>query len=503
MQALRYILGIAVLALGGVAGLSLWEVLGGDGTADDVRLTIFFENVEGLAPGAHVRHRGVPVGEVRRIQLAPGGEHAEVACALRSGVRQTLVSTSRFWIVRPRFTGIQRGASGLDTLIKDSYISYESPSGHAPPLASGAKVIGLSAPPDADSLALLGDRSPGDLEVTVLLTESQGLEPGSPVRYRGCAVGRVTSVRLAADQGAVEVTARIEKRYRGAVRDRTEFWVGRPELSAHWLSGVAVEDLGTLVAGVYLAFHNVNAEKTSPAPDGARFLGSVERPKFAWPAPSVERAEASVPREASADPLLRAVVAVHLSFTERDWFSPDDRFVRDAPGVAFLSQGGLGVVLVARSAVDPRAIVDERSPEIRDERLRVEFGDGSVHEAGPLWVDAESDLAIVQVVAPLEVFSDAPPIRFVTRESLVGPVEILTREATSTFARVPATVDTGFNLSGLVLESEVGLVVRDQAVIGFVVRKSTTIGPVLVPLDRVPASLRPASSAESGASSEW
>lgn len=491
MQILRYAVGLVVLALGALGGSYLWALLADEGDTDDMRITIFFENVDGLAPGADVRHRGVRVGEVRRVQLGPGGSHAEVACTLQAGVRQTLLSSSRFWIVRPRFSGIQRGATGLDTLIKDSYVSYESPPGHAPPLANGAKVVGLLAPPDAGSLAGLGERSPGDLEVAVYLAESGGLEAGSLVRYRGVPVGRVTAIRLLPDHSAVEVTARIEQRHRSAVRDRTEFWVGRPELSAHWFSGLAVEDLGTLLGGEYLSFYTRSESRSIPAPDGARFVGSIERPKFRWAAPELaEIASQTAPRPAG-DPLGSALATVHLSFTETDWLTPNDHFVRRSPATVFLTRGGLGVALAPRAAVDALANVNERSPSIRDERLRVEFGDGSVHEAGQLWVDLDSGLAVVQVVAPLDRFPESPPLEFTSPAELPGAVEVLVPGSGSDLERSRAVISERLEVSGMVLEADVGLLVRDQRIIGFIARRPGDARPVAIPLDSLPEALRP------------
>ena len=78
--------------------------------------------------------------------------------------------------------------------------------------------IGLSEPPVVEAVEV------GDLEIIVQATQRGGLRRGAPVTYRQVPVGRVMSVGLASDGGAVEARIYIQKAYAPLVRERTRFF---------------------------------------------------------------------------------------------------------------------------------------------------------------------------------------------------------------------------------------------------------------------------------------
>jgi paraquat-inducible protein B len=103
---------------------------------------------------------------------------------------------TRFWIVSPRFLGLTQGATGLDTLIRDAYISFTTPDGENPQLPSGSQVIGNERPPSNADVGLEPFER-GDLAMTLLVPENHDLAPGARVLFRGVPTGELRGARLA------------------------------------------------------------------------------------------------------------------------------------------------------------------------------------------------------------------------------------------------------------------------------------------------------------------
>src|SRR5690606_25877991 len=127
MTRLRYLVGLATLVGAALAGWWLIDLLRADGHEGLYTLRLEFRDVRGLRAGADVKHRGVPVGSVRRIELREDGERAVVDAVLEPAAARLVRYGSKFWIVTPRFLGLAQGATGLDTLIRDAYVSFLTP----------------------------------------------------------------------------------------------------------------------------------------------------------------------------------------------------------------------------------------------------------------------------------------------------------------------------------------------------------------------------------------
>lgn len=92
-----------------------------------------------------------------------------------------------------------------------------------------------------------------DLVFRVQLTDAGGLEAGAYVRHHGVVVGEVRTVELSPNLYGVVVEVAVRRRYRAAVRERSQFWVVRPRFE-----GLArgVRGLDTLIRSPYLVFEN-------------------------------------------------------------------------------------------------------------------------------------------------------------------------------------------------------------------------------------------------------
>jgi hypothetical protein len=192
----------------------------------------------GLKVGDEVRYRGIPVGEVRAIELDRAGGGIRVTAALRAPAAQLARGGSRFWVVRPQL-GLSR-VGGLETLVGPRYLAVLP--GNGP---RRRNFVGLAAPPVVER------QDPGDLEVILTTSARGGLCRGAPVTFRQVTVGTVLSVGLTSDGGAVEARVHVDKAYAQLIRQGTRFWdVGGVEATMG-ITGMTlqVESLEALLTG--------------------------------------------------------------------------------------------------------------------------------------------------------------------------------------------------------------------------------------------------------------
>ena len=192
----------------------------------------------GLKVGDEVRYRGIPVGEVRAIELDRASGGIRVTAALRAQAARLARGGSRFWVVRPQLGLSQVG--GLETLVGPRYLAVLPGDG-----PRRRNFVGLAAPPVVER------QEPGDLEVILTTSARGGLRRGAPVTFRQVTVGRVLSVGLTSDGGAVEARIHVDKAYAQLIRQGTRFWdVGGVEATMG-ITGMTLqmESLEALLAG--------------------------------------------------------------------------------------------------------------------------------------------------------------------------------------------------------------------------------------------------------------
>lgn len=423
MHRLRYLLGLLTLLAAALGGLWLQRALRNLDEQPGVALQVEFREARGLRPGAIVRHRGVAVGVVRAVALSPDGDKAVVQVLIEPAAAAHACVGSAFWIVTPRFGGLADGLSGLDTLVRDAYVAFATPSPRGSPLPPGSLITGRERPPtDSESLE---PASHGDLLMTLLVPENHGLRPGSPVVHRGVATGDVRSVALAADGSHVEVALRIAREHRATVTDKAVFWIARPQLSGALLSGFTVQDAASLLSP-FVGYH-VEPGAGVLVPDGHRAAAAANRPDFELapvPASAVKSARAVAKPATGNDGVV--VVRVVYAAVEKDTFSPDDDIRRAGSGLLYVDRSGRAVVITARSLVDASYTEPDGygEPEIADEQIKVVLPGGAVLRAGRVWVDPDaSDLAalVLDGAPPDLVGTAADRLAFAADLDLVSP----------------------------------------------------------------------------------
>ena len=87
-------------------------------------------------------------------------------------------------------------------------------------------------------------------EITLYMDSAEGIEVNNTViRVLNVEMGRITKIRLRADQKGVELTARLTADAKNMMRKDTQFWIVKPRIDQSGISG-----LNTLVSGAYIAF---------------------------------------------------------------------------------------------------------------------------------------------------------------------------------------------------------------------------------------------------------
>ncbi|MGH8012611.1 MAG: intermembrane transport protein PqiB, partial [Candidatus Binataceae bacterium] len=85
-------------------------------------------------------------------------------------------------------------------------------------------------------------------KITITFSSAEGLEAGkTKIRYKGVAVGALTSIRLSTDHRRVVAIVQMAPKTESFLLEDTRFWIVSPRIS-----GANVTGLGTLISGAYV-----------------------------------------------------------------------------------------------------------------------------------------------------------------------------------------------------------------------------------------------------------
>ncbi len=195
----------------------------------------------GLKVGDAMRHKGIVVGEVRGVELAPNLDGVWIDVELDDLARGLARGGSRFWIVRPHLALDE--VSGLETVVGARYLAT-LPGPEGAPFQR--QFVAL------DEAPVVGELEPSGLEVQLESPERHGIVAGAPIIYRGIRVGTVLSVGLASDASQVDMRAYVGPEYAALVRANSRFWEwGGLEVGVGWTGGfrLEMESLRSLLVG--------------------------------------------------------------------------------------------------------------------------------------------------------------------------------------------------------------------------------------------------------------
>ncbi|MFO1076581.1 MAG: MlaD family protein [Planctomycetota bacterium] len=492
MHRVRYFVGVLTLVAVVAGAFWLVHLLRRYDDEPGVLVQVEFKDVRGLRTGADVRFRGVHAGTVREVRIADGGQKAVVRAILDPAAAVHARLDSVFWIVTPRFAGLTSGVSGLDTLVRDAYLAFQTAGSNGSPLAAGSLITGSERPPSAGESDSLDEVEHGDLLMQLLLPENHGLRPGSAVTFRGVRTGEVRDVTLAADGTHVVARVRIDRAHRQTVTDKAQFWVARPQLSGALFTGFTVNDVGALLAP-FISYYG-DAGKGVPVEDGFRAVALAERPDIVV-AP-VPGAAVRWPEPVDGPPAADGIVLVRIVYaaTERDTWSPDDPVHAESTGVFYLDRAGRPVVVTARSGVDGNYTEHDAfgmAPDIDNEQIQIVLPTGSVVQGGRVWVNPKgADLAVLLLTELPKDVAGTPPerLRFDDAQPQ-SPVGLRRAQADG---RPEAPVPLADSTVPALAENRGAAVVAGDQVIGIYGHAvDDDRAPTVVPLHLLPADLQP------------
>ena len=186
------------------------------------------EELGSVGIGSPVYYRWLQVGRVVGYELSPSGDSVDVQLFVEAPHDARVRSTTRFW-----------NASGLDATIRADGIEIDTPS-LASFLVGGVAFetpatvsVAVDVPADMvfelypNKQATKRMRSTSRSRFLVYFEESvAGLSPGSPVEFRGIAIGEVKDVDLALDPKTgdirIPVVIEIESERLGLGKDQDE-----------------------------------------------------------------------------------------------------------------------------------------------------------------------------------------------------------------------------------------------------------------------------------------
>src|SRR5512132_2397181 len=198
-------------------------------------IAIRFESAEGLEAGkTRIKYKNVDIGIVHSIELSDDRQYAIVNAELaRRGARGFLAEDTKFWVVRPRFSGGQ--VTGLSTLLAGAYIGAEP--GKSQNETHDFK--GLETPP----VVISGQ--PGRL-FQLTADELGSVDVGSPVYFRSIVAGRVVSVESSKDGQRVLVGIFLNPPFDRFVTGGSRFWNASGIDLAVGAEGVKVQSEGLI-----------------------------------------------------------------------------------------------------------------------------------------------------------------------------------------------------------------------------------------------------------------
>jgi len=238
-------------------------------------ITIRFESAEGLEAGkTRIKYKNVDIGIVHSIDLSDDRKYAIVNAELaRRGSRGFLAEDTKFWIVRPRFSGGQ--VTGLSTLLAGSYIGADPGSSQN----DTHDFTGLEVPP----VVISGQ--PGKL-FKLAANELGSVDVGSPVYFRSVVAGRVVSTDLNSDGKQVMVGVFLNPPFDRFVTGGSRWWNASGIDLAVSSEGLRMESEGliTVLLGGIAFETSEDAQAMPPAPQNATFVlwksrEEAERPR--------------------------------------------------------------------------------------------------------------------------------------------------------------------------------------------------------------------------------
>lgn len=303
--------------------------------APGIPITIQFPEGHGLKEGDSLRHRGIDIGYVESVLLDSSLSGIEVKAVLNENAAAIASEGSRFWIVRPQ-VGIS-GISGLETAVGSKYIAVKPGQGERANAFEGMS----SQPPDR-----LGNAG---IEIILRGDDRYGVNPGSPLVWRGVEVGQVLSSSLSPDAMHVDTRVRVREPFRKLVSRQSKFWATSGIHMGLDMSGfeLSTESLTTIAkGGIAFITPKSNSGNQSVRPGDVFTLHKKSQDEWLESAAAIDLLELTAP----------PVQSVMKTWTERHFGIPRSY---ESHASALTIQKNDGVVVAFPSDMLPSSKAEE------------------------------------------------------------------------------------------------------------------------------------------------
>jgi paraquat-inducible protein B len=196
--------------------------------ADEIELTVTFQETKGLKEGSTVRYKGIEVGKVQHLSFSKDLQTIVAKVSVHESVRELLRENTMFWVAEAEIN--LNGVKNVETIVFGSFLSF-LPGDGAP-----KRTFAALAEPPRNKIANMNG-----LGIVLEAKHLGSLSPGSPVYYRQVHIGQVTGYELSPTFQKVYIFISIKDRYRAIIRSNTRFWnVSGATIEGGLFSGVKV-----------------------------------------------------------------------------------------------------------------------------------------------------------------------------------------------------------------------------------------------------------------------
>jgi len=174
--------------------------------------TLHFSQAQHIDVGLPVYYQGIQAGQVTSYALAPDGHAVDLRIFVNAPYDAQVHPSTRFWNasgldLSANADGVNLRTESLVSLLVGGIAFDNAPAKEAEePAAEGASFLLFR-----DRATAMKQPDPRERRFVLYFTESlDGIEPGSPVKFLGIAVGEVTRVGIAVDPRTRRLRGRLE-----------------------------------------------------------------------------------------------------------------------------------------------------------------------------------------------------------------------------------------------------------------------------------------------------
>lgn len=207
-----------------------------------LHLTLVSESLSSVEVGSPVYYKKIPVGSVQSYAFTENNKQVSINIFIKPEYADLVRTNSRFWnasgvSISGNLSGIKVHTESITSLLTGGIAFYTPPGRYR--LAKNSDQFNLYNNYD--------DAHQTGIPISISFPSGEGLREGTPIKYEGVEVGKVTRLRLNAKEPGVIVKALITQGGYRLAQEDTQFWIVKAQL------GLAkTQHLETLISGQYI-----------------------------------------------------------------------------------------------------------------------------------------------------------------------------------------------------------------------------------------------------------